>query len=133
MCCSSIFCLLYSIFFFFFLMIRRPPRSTLFPYTTLFRSLRLADELGVGFDRDAQGALALGREGGHTARRIVHVKDSTGRAIQEALLARVAERGDRITLLPDHMAIDLLTTAKYGGPNTVFGAYLLDQRTGEVR
>src|SRR3712207_7387252 len=28
-----------SIFFFFFLMIRRPPRSTLFPYTTLFRSL----------------------------------------------------------------------------------------------
>src|SRR3712207_7354804 len=27
------------IFFFFFLMIRRPPRSTLFPYTTLFRSL----------------------------------------------------------------------------------------------
>jgi L-aspartate oxidase len=31
------------------------------------------------------------------------------------------------------MAIDLLTTAKYGGPNVVFGAYLLDQRTGEVR
>src|SRR6266851_5195486 len=29
----------YSSFFFFFLMIRRPPRSTLFPYTTLFRSL----------------------------------------------------------------------------------------------
>src|SRR2546422_8511072 len=30
-------------FFFFFLMIRRPPRSTLFPYTTLFRSPRIAD------------------------------------------------------------------------------------------
>src|SRR5205085_8521979 len=29
----------YKLFFFFFLMIRRPPRSTLFPYTTLFRSL----------------------------------------------------------------------------------------------
>src|SRR5690348_18479589 len=28
----------YFVFFFFFLMIRRPPRSTLFPYTTLFRS-----------------------------------------------------------------------------------------------
>src|SRR5947208_13290446 len=28
------------VFFFFFLMIRRPPRSTLFPYTTLFRSMR---------------------------------------------------------------------------------------------
>src|SRR2546426_6943942 len=34
-------------FFFFFLMIRRPPRSTLFPYTTLFRSQRIvADERG---------------------------------------------------------------------------------------
>src|SRR6266576_6104602 len=33
-------CLLFYFFFFFFLMIRRPPRSTLFPYTTLFRSLR---------------------------------------------------------------------------------------------
>src|SRR6266446_3402591 len=32
------FCLLFFFFFFFFLMIRRPPRSTLFPYTTLFRS-----------------------------------------------------------------------------------------------
>src|SRR2546430_9506958 len=34
MCCPL------SIFLFFFLMIRRPPRSTLFPYTTLFRSIR---------------------------------------------------------------------------------------------
>src|SRR2546430_11069912 len=39
-----LYCLLSSshslfFFFFFFLMIRRPPRSTLFPYTTLFRSL----------------------------------------------------------------------------------------------
>src|SRR5256884_5312861 len=31
-------CRLYTVFRFFFLMIRRPPRSTLFPYTTLFRS-----------------------------------------------------------------------------------------------
>src|SRR2546430_5720360 len=35
--------LLSFIYFFFFLMIRRPPRSTLFPYTTLFRSLTLED------------------------------------------------------------------------------------------
>src|SRR2546430_15754274 len=40
---SSIF----SCFFFFFLMIRRPPRSTLFPYTTLFRSLRNEHEPGA--------------------------------------------------------------------------------------
>ena len=31
------------------------------------------------------------------------------------------------------MAVDLLTTAKYGGPNAVFGAYVLDQATGEVK
>src|SRR2546428_4051353 len=37
--CQFPFCPL--VFFFFFLMIRRPPRSTLFPYTTLFRSYRL--------------------------------------------------------------------------------------------
>jgi len=64
--------------------------------------LRLANELGVAFDRDAEGHFELGREGGHTARRIVHAKDSTGWAIQEALLARVSERGDRIKLLPNH-------------------------------
>src|ERR1051326_8103727 len=34
--------MLAGFYFFFFLMIRRPPRSTLFPYTTLFRSPRLA-------------------------------------------------------------------------------------------
>src|SRR2546430_17424648 len=42
----------YTSQFFFFLMIRRPPRSTLFPYTTLFRSLRplgvLGRRLGLG-------------------------------------------------------------------------------------
>src|SRR2546429_6862924 len=47
------------IFFFFFLMIRRPPRSTLFPYTTLFRSLALAAAREAGVDpRQAVPALA---------------------------------------------------------------------------
>jgi len=94
---------------------------------------RFADEIGVPFDRDDQGDFVLGREGGHTARRIVHVKDMTGLAIERALLARVDERKDRIQVLPDHLAIDLLTTAKYGGPNAVFGAYVYDQRSGEIK
>src|SRR2546430_6419843 len=55
MCCYSyvfavlVFCCVLSrfFFFFFFLMIRRPPRSTLFPYTTLFRS-RLVTDVGMG-------------------------------------------------------------------------------------
>src|SRR2546426_9986916 len=40
-----------DLFFFFFLMIRRPPRSTLFPYTTLFRSLHRLVEFGRGNQR----------------------------------------------------------------------------------
>src|SRR5216684_6351591 len=40
------FCVCLLLCFFFFLMIRRPPRSTLFPYTTLFRSLQRAHPLG---------------------------------------------------------------------------------------
>jgi len=95
--------------------------------------LRFANELGVPFDRGPDGQFELGREGGHTARRIVHAKDTTGAAIHRTLLRRVMEREDRIQVLPDHLAIDLLTTAKYGGPNAVFGAYLYDQTTGEVK
>src|SRR5256885_12375170 len=42
---------------FFFLMIRRPPRSTLFPYTTLFRSILLENALRNGEDADAEALL----------------------------------------------------------------------------
>src|SRR3712207_7230878 len=44
-----------SIMFFFFLMIRRPPRSTLFPYTTLFRSITYASASQHGGCRCAHG------------------------------------------------------------------------------
>src|SRR2546426_10631152 len=51
----TLFFTLFYILFFFFLMIRRPPRSTLFPYTTLFRSLGAVDGVGRGAqDRDAR-------------------------------------------------------------------------------
>src|SRR5690348_17998789 len=46
----------FSFFFFFFLMIRRPPRSTLFPYTTLFRSPRVGNWILLGI---ALGFMAL--------------------------------------------------------------------------
>ena len=58
------FFLFYSFFFFFFLMIRRPPRSTLFPYTTLFRSQARRVEQG----RFRSGAGGCGRAVGHAAR-----------------------------------------------------------------
>src|SRR5437588_5525312 len=66
------FCVIamFYFFFFFFLMIRRPPRSTLFPYTTLFRSAvgqpwRLPDCLEGGFARAAVFGLARSEE--HTS------------------------------------------------------------------
>ena len=95
--------------------------------------LYLANQIGVAFDRDENGDFSLGREGGHSARRIVHARDMTGAAIHNALLETVRAQGESITLLPNHMAVDLLTTAKYGGPNAVFGAYVYDQNTGEVK
>src|SRR5437762_13141129 len=52
----SYFCFIYFFSFFFFLMIRRPPRSTLFPYTTLFRSRELFN--GSAADR-SRAALRL--------------------------------------------------------------------------
>src|SRR6266496_6234658 len=52
-------------FFFFFLMIRRPPRSTLFPYTTLFRSFE--DDHNPGAEADAGGASVLERSEEHTS------------------------------------------------------------------
>src|SRR5688572_31222932 len=48
----------YVFYFFFFLMIRRPPRSTLFPYTTLFRSQRLARRRLRPLDQPLQGLRA---------------------------------------------------------------------------
>src|SRR3989442_2901761 len=49
-----------SVFFFFFLMIRRPPRSTLFPYTTLFRSLARVGEEGQAGRAGGRGPAAVG-------------------------------------------------------------------------
>ena len=48
--------------------------------------------IGVNFDRAHNGALALGREGGHRMRRIVHVEDATGWAITKALTAKVRQK-----------------------------------------
>src|SRR3989442_15045788 len=55
----------FLLFFFFFLMIRRPPRSTLFPYTTLFRSheLYVLTRAGIELD-DLIGRVGFGRRAG---------------------------------------------------------------------
>ncbi|HEY5934598.1 MAG TPA: L-aspartate oxidase [Kofleriaceae bacterium] len=92
---------------------------------------RLLD-LGVRLARDDGGALDLGREGAHTRHRVVHWEDVTGREIQRALIEATAKHSN-ITVLDEHIAVDLLSMAKYGGDPACFGAYVLDRRTGEVK
>jgi L-aspartate oxidase len=91
----------------------------------------LVDTFGVQFDRGPDGNIELAREGGHSARRVAHHKDTSGREIERALL-EAAHQHPHIRILPDHMAVDLLQLAKYGGPDACFGAYILDRATNEV-
>ncbi|MFA5265974.1 MAG: FAD-dependent oxidoreductase, partial [Opitutaceae bacterium] len=98
----------------------------------------LIDDLHIGFDRDPAGSLEFTREGGHSERRIIHTKDTTGHAILSGIAARVdATRG--ITRCQGWVAIDLLTLshntndpASHYAPLTCFGAYVLNTTTGEV-
>ncbi len=96
-------------------------------------------QLGMHFsEREAPRAkggkeLDLGREGGHSKRRILHAKDVTGREVERALLAAVAAQPN-IEIFENHIAIDLITAHKLGypGPNRCLGAYVLVKGTGQV-
>jgi len=77
--------------------------------------------------------LDLGKEGGHSKRRILHAKDVTGREIERALLNAIAQQ-PHIQIFENHLAIDLITSQKLGyvGANRCLGAYVLDKQTGAV-
>ncbi len=90
---------------------------------------------GVEFTREADNsALHLTREGGHSQRRIVHVADATGRAVQKTLAQKVREHAN-ITILENHIAVDLITSKKVTkstDENHCLGAYVLDNKSGKV-
>src|SRR5260370_35354762 len=75
LCLSRLFYIssLLLIFFFFFLMIRRPPRSTLFPYTTLFRSVAVHRGQPDGRHLALRCAEDLGRSEEHTSELQSHL------------------------------------------------------------
>jgi L-aspartate oxidase len=82
--------------------------------------------LGVRFDADRHGHLALGLEGGHSARRIVHAGGAaTGRRLIRQLSALVAQ-DERIEVLEDHKVTGLLTA---GEGARCIGVSLDDGRT----
>ncbi|MBL8429663.1 MAG: L-aspartate oxidase [Dechloromonas sp.] len=88
-------------------------------------------EQGVPFTQDEAG-YHLTREGGHSARRVIHVADATGLAVQNILTQKVRVNPN-ITVLEDHIAIDLITGDKLGsGEKRCFGAYVLNNHDGEV-
>ena len=88
--------------------------------------------LGVPFSLE-DGALHLTREGGHSARRIAHVTDATGAAVQRTLID-VVRSTPGITLFEQHTLVDLVTTDKLGLPGAprCVGLYALDEDTDEV-
>ena len=93
-------------------------------------------ELGMKFsEREINGGreLDLGREGGHTKRRILHAKDVTGREVERALLAAAAAQPN-IEIFENHLAIDLITARKGGAPenNRCLGAYALDKNKDQI-
>ncbi|MEI8288734.1 MAG: L-aspartate oxidase [Verrucomicrobiota bacterium] len=96
-------------------------------------------ELGMRFSENEQRSedgsreLDLGREGGHSKRRILHAKDVTGREIERALLAAVS-RTPAIEIFENHVAIDLITSQKLGyvGENRCLGAYVFDKKGNRV-
>jgi L-aspartate oxidase len=94
--------------------------------------------IGVPFEHDDNGKLDLGREGGHSARRIAHAYDLTGHEI-ECTLLKAANEHDNINILENHIAVDLLLASKSAAAglgaksrDSCLGAYVLDSRTGEV-
>src|SRR5436190_96676 len=88
--------------------------------------------LGMKFS-EREGILDLGKEGGHSKRRILHAKDVTGREIERALLASIAAQPN-IEIFENHFAIDLISSAKLGiaGPNRCLGVYVLAKNSGGV-
>ncbi|WP_338408754.1 L-aspartate oxidase [uncultured Flavobacterium sp.] len=83
-------------------------------------------EWGAKFDKNTNGNLNLGKEGGHSENRVVHHKDQTGQEIERAILSQVHQKKN-ITVLDHHFAFDLIIEK-----NRCLGAYVLDQKTKDI-
>ncbi len=93
--------------------------------------------LGAEFSRQ-NGKLHFGREGGHSANRIVHAADTTGKEVEDTLLRRIHEHPN-IQLFEYHFAVELITEHHLGQHVSrlrtdmhCFGAYVLDEKADRV-
>jgi L-aspartate oxidase len=95
--------------------------------------------LRIPFTRSSPDKLDYAQEAGHSRRRILHVKDQTGRTIEERFI-RAMKRRRNITLFTDHTAVDLLTVPHHSKDPIAYyhesrcvGAYVLDNASGRVK
>lgn len=101
---------------------------------------RVRELIGLGAEFSRRGGefedeYDLGREGGHTKRRVLHASDATGREIMRTLVEAVHAHGN-IHVFERHMSIDLLVDAKLDpriDEPSCWGAYALDVDGGEVK
>lgn len=101
----------------------------------------LLDKLNVAFDtvNKENGQLATCKEAAHSVNRIIHAKDATGKAIQQAL-TQEAVQNPFISILPNHTAIDLITPDHHSNDRlsvyqrkSCVGAYVLDNKSTKVK
>lgn len=91
-------------------------------------------DFGVNFSKKSKNSFDLTREGGHDKRRIVHVNDSTGEAVETTLLRKCLAH-PKIEIFDNHIAVDLITIKKINKlskNNQCLGAYVLDTSTNVI-
>jgi len=97
-------------------------------------AISFLQELGIRFDHDEQRHIALGREGGHSQRRIFHHGDQTGRAVVDGLLAGIKQLNN-ITVFEHHTVVNLIHQDERhvpGSQREVIGAYILEENSGLI-
>jgi L-aspartate oxidase len=99
----------------------------------------LIEELDIPFMKSSPDSLDYAQEGGHSRRRILHIRDTTGRTIEEKFVAALKGYSN-VTLLSGHTAVDLLTVPHHSKNPTSFyreprciGCYVLDNKTNRVK
>jgi L-aspartate oxidase len=100
---------------------------------------RVRELMAIGAEfSEAKGRLHLGREGGHSANRIVHAADATGREVERALTEKVRSHPN-IQLFEYHLAVELITQHHLGQHVTrlrpdvcCYGAYVYDEEADRV-
>lgn len=99
----------------------------------------LIKELKIPFTRSAPDTMDYAQEAGHSRRRILHIKDTTGRTIEEQFI-HALKNYSNLTLLSDHTAVDLLTVPHHSKNPTAYyresqciGAYVLDNVSHQVK